>query len=123
MDAESNLACSQLCLSQQVFKKANKKASLTPNKQTLKFQVGKKSKQGGNEDKSRVDGAGGVAMILFGGHCPRQAGRERLMDSHHPARMAQPKEHTANPVVPAHMLHFAELVAVTQDLHCKAHTH
>lgn len=42
VDAESSLACSQLCLSQQVFKKANKKASLTPNKQTLKSQVGKK---------------------------------------------------------------------------------
>lgn len=59
---ESSPARSQPCLSQQVFNKTNKKASPVPNKQTFKSQVEKKeTRRGGNEYKSRVDAAGGLA--------------------------------------------------------------
>lgn len=117
VDAESNLACSQLCLLQQVLKKANKKASLTPNKQTLKSQVEKNRKQGRDEDKSRVDGAGGLAMIPAGGHCPRQAGRERTDGFPPPSQGGTAQGTHCQPSGACPYAPLSELVAGTQHLH------
>lgn len=44
-------------------------------------------------------------MILFGGHCSRQAGRERTDGFPSPSQGGTAQELTANPVVPVHMLH------------------